>query len=487
MSQAPGHVPPERPTDWPAQAPPNDWPTGGQPPLSPVTPSAPASRTPLIAALLLVAVLAGSALFASGFTLGIQQSLAPGTSAGEQQMFDPFWEAYRKIRAEYVGGYDPKLLVEGAIKGMFGALDDPYSSYMTSQEYRDSLSGISGEFEGIGASMSALDDAGQTCAQIGPACHLVVVSVVEDSPAQAGGVLKDDELTAVDGVSVEGSTVNDIVGRVRGPRGTDVRLSLLREDVPVELTITRDVITTSSVTNELLADGTVGYLRIDGFSGNAAEDFRTGLQDYLDQGVRRFVLDLRDDPGGFVDAALTIASQFIDSGPIYWEEYADGRKEPVPAEPDGIAVDAGVSVAVLVNGGSASASEILAGALQDTGRATLVGESTYGKGTIQQWHLLSGESGGFRLSIAKWLTPNQTWVHGTGIAPDVVVPFPDGTPVGEDPQLDQALEILAASPGPSLAPAGSPSTAPSGSPRVPRPSGTSVSLSPELSEALATG
>ncbi len=103
-------------------------------------------------------VLAGSALFASGFTLGMQQSLAPGTSAGEQQMFDPFWEAYRKISAEYVGGYDPKLLVEGAIKGMFGALDDPYSSYMTSQEYRDSLSGISGEFEGIGATMSALDE-----------------------------------------------------------------------------------------------------------------------------------------------------------------------------------------------------------------------------------------------------------------------------------------------------------------------------------------
>ena len=158
MSQAPGHDPSEQPDRLVPTARERLAARAGRH-RSPVAAPGPASRTPLIAALFLVAVLAGSALFASGFTLGIQQSLAPGTSAGEQQMFDPFWEAYRKIRAEYVGGYDPKLLVEGAIKGMFGALDDPYSSYMTSQEYRDSLSGISGEFEGIGATMSALDDA----------------------------------------------------------------------------------------------------------------------------------------------------------------------------------------------------------------------------------------------------------------------------------------------------------------------------------------
>ena len=432
-----------------------------------------------------MAVLAGSALFASGFTLGLQQSLAPGTSADEQQLFDPFWEAYRKIRAEYVGRYDPKTIVEGAIKGMFGALDDPYSSYMTPKEYSDSLAGISGEFEGIGASMAALDEAGKTCSTMGPACHLMVVSVIKDSPAELGGVLTDDELTAVDGVTVEGATVDETVDRVRGPRGTDVRLSLLRDGEPVELTLTRDVITTSSVTNELLADGNVGYLRIDGFSGSAAEDFRTDLQEYLDQGVTRFVIDLRDDPGGFVDAARTIASQFIDSGPVYWEEYADGHKVPVPAEPDGIALDPGISVAVLVNGGSASASEILAGALRDTGRATLVGETTFGKGTIQQWHMLSGESGGFRLSIAKWLTPNQTWIHGTGITPNVVVPIPDGTPAGDDPQLDRALEILAAGPGSSVPATGGPGASPSSSPAAER-SVTTIAISLEPPR-VATG
>ena len=432
-------------------------PIGSPPPHSP-------SRTPLIVALFLVAILAGSALFASGFTLGLQQSLAPGTGGSAQGLFDPFWEAYDKIRADFVGGYDPKQLVEGAIKGMFGALDDPYSSYMTPQEYHDSMAQVSGEFEGIGATMAAQDDAEQTCTPLSASCHLVVVSVIPGSPADTAGLRADDQLTAVDGVAVAGSTVDDTVQRVRGPRGTQVALSLLRSGTPLELRLTRDVIQTSSVSEQLLADGSVGYLHIDGFSGSAAQDFQTDLQNQLDQGVRKFVIDLRDDPGGFVDAALSIASQFVASGPIYWEEHSDGVKVPVMAEPDGIAVDPGIEVVVLVNSGSASASEILTGALQDTGRATIVGETTYGKGTIQQWHQLSGDSGGFRLSIAKWLTPKQTWIHGTGITPNVVVPFPDDTPKGQDPQLDRALKILAAGPAASMAPVGSPSVSPGESP-----------------------
>ncbi len=458
MSTPSDHDPAASPSSW-TPPPPTDWSNERMPVLPAVTsaPAAPSSRTPLVVALVLVAILAGSALFAAGFTLGLQQSLTPGTGAAEQDLFDPFWEAYRKISADYVGSYDPKLLVEGAIKGMFGALDDPYSSYMTQQEYEASLSGITGEFEGIGATMSAEDDAKQTCTPLGPTCHLVVVSVLPGSPAETVGIRAGDRLTKVDGVAVDGSTLDDTVKRVRGPRGSKVNLSLVRGDDPVEVAITRDVIQTTSVSDQVLADGTVGYLRIDGFSGNAAADFRAGLQSQLDQGVRKFVLDLRDDPGGFVDAALAIASQFIGSGPIYWEAYADGSKTPVEAEADGIATDPGIQVAVLVNGGSASASEILAGALQDTHRGKLVGETTYGKGTIQQWHLLSGEAGGFRLSIAKWLTPDQHWVHGTGLTPDVVVPFPDDTPQGQDPQLAKALEILAASPGasPTTSPAGS--------------------------------
>lgn len=431
----------------------------------------------MVVALVLVAVLAGAALFAAGFTLGLQQSLTPGTGAAEQELFEPFWEAYRKISTEYVGSYEPRLLVEGAIKGMFGALGDPYSSYMTQEEYESSLSGISGEFEGIGATMAAQDDAAKTCTPIGPTCRLVVVGVISGSPAAQAGLRAGDQLVAVDGTSLNGATLDDTVQRVRGPRGTKVDLSLVRDGQPVELAITRDVIQTSSVSGQVLQDGTVGYLRIDGFSSSAASDFVADLQTQLDQGIREFVLDLRDDPGGFVDAALGIASQFVGSGPIYWEEYADGSKVPVEAQSGGIALDPGIRVVVLVNGGSASASEILAGALHDTGRATLVGETTYGKGTIQQWHLLSGQAGGFRLSIAKWLTPDQTWIHGTGITPDVVVPFPDDTPAGQDPQLAKALEILA-SPAGSPRPAASATAPPARSPSPASSPGPAGSPSP---------
>ncbi len=162
--------------------------------------------------------------------------------------------------------------------------------------------------------------------------------------------------------------------------------------------------------------------------------------------MTRFIVDLRDNPGGFVTAARSIASQFIDAGPIFWEEAADGTQVATNAETGGAATGSDIRVAVLVNGGSASASEIVAGALQDTKRATLVGETTFGKGTIQQWLDLTAESGGFRLTIAKWLTPDKRWIHGKGLQPDVTIPA-TGAGAGEpgptgDPYIDAALDLL---------------------------------------------
>lgn len=441
----------------PAPYGPPPHPTDGWTPPAPATtpvPQAPAtaSRTSIVLALFLVAVLAGSALFAAGFTLGLQQSLTPGTGESEQELFAPFWEAYRKVTSEYVGAYEPKALVEGAIQGMFGALDDPYSSYMTSDEYQRSLEGIEGSFEGIGATMASRGPDGTACATLGDACALMVEGVLPDSPAQRGGLLAGDQLVAVDGRAVDGSTIDDVVDWVRGPSGTDVRLSLLRGGAPLELTVTRDVIHQSAVQASTLDHGRVGLIGVEGFSSGAAADLRTALEDQIAAGAQGFILDLRDDPGGYVDAALEIASQFVGSGPIYWDQYADGRTVAHDAQPGGAATDPAIPVVVLVNGGTASASEIVAGALHDTGRATLVGETTFGKGTVQQWHLLSGDAGGFRLSVAKWLTPDKTWIHGVGITPDVVVgPGVSGT---EDPQLAKALETVSAaldgSPMPSL-------------------------------------
>jgi carboxyl-terminal processing protease len=421
------------------------------------------SRAPLLVALVALAVLSGSGLFVAGFTLGSLHERTPGTSVDDQALFDPYWQAYHKIVSDYVGTFTNKQLVEGSIKGMFQALGDPYSLYMTSEEYKASLSGVSGQFEGIGAEMSSLDAKGQACPVLGATCFLDVVRVIRKSPAEQSGLLAGDIVTAVDNASVAGLTVDQSVTRIRGPRDTVVKLSLQRAGKSMDLSITRGVVQAEDVTSSTLANGQVGYLKISGFSSSAAADFQSLLKDQLAGGVRKYVIDLRDDPGGFVDAALNIASQFIGSGPVYWEEHADGVPAAQLAKPGGQATDPSIRLVVLVNGGSASASEILAGALHDTGRATLVGTKTFGKGTIQQWIQLPNDNGGFRLSFAKWLTPNQTWIHGVGITPDVVVPVPAGTPQGQDPQLSKALDLLAA------AGAGSGAGVPGGPSPVPTP------------------
>jgi carboxyl-terminal processing protease len=391
-----------------------------------------------------VAVLAGSALFVSGFTLGRQETATPGTSDTLQQRFEPFWDAFHKIETDYIGSVDEKKLVEGAIDGMFKAIGDPYSSYMSSEQYKNSLSGISGQFEGIGAEMTSRNEKGESgCSPAGPNCHFVVVRALRDSPAEKAGLKADDEVLAVDGTTVAGLTLDDTVNKVRGQKGTSVTLSLKRGTREFRLSIVRDVIKVEDVLSEVLGDGRVGYLRINGFSSGAAGDFKDQLRELIqDKKVKALILDLRDDPGGFVDSAKTIASQFVSSGPVFWEEYRNGRKVEQDAETGGIATDPKLPLIALVNGGTASASEIVAAAIQETGRGKLLGEKTFGKGTIQQWQTLTNDTGGFRLSIAKWLTPKQNWIHGKGIQPDVVVKAPDNTPADKDPVRDRAVQLL---------------------------------------------
>ncbi len=398
----------------------------------------------LYLAIFIVASLSGAALFVSGYTLGVQQSITPGTAAENQQLFEPFWEAWNKVTTQYVGTYDKEKLVEGSIKGMFDAIGDPFSSYMTSDEYKASLAGVSGEFEGIGAEMAAQDSTGAACTPVSATCQVVVVHVLRRSPALTAGLQDGDILLSIDSASVVGMTLDDVVAKVRGPKGVPVTLGLQRAGQPVTMTIVRDVVQSEDVTSDVIADGSIGYLKISSFGASVASDFADDLKDLVvTEGLHELVLDLRDDPGGFVDQALGVASEFIASGPVYWEENAAGQLLEHDSTPGGIATDPSIKLVLLVNAGSASASEIVAGALHDTGRATLVGVKTYGKGTIQQWQLLNGgDAGGFRLSIAKWLTPKQTWIHGVGITPDVVLPVPDGTPAGQDPQLDKAIQIL---------------------------------------------
>jgi carboxyl-terminal processing protease len=246
-----------------------------------------------------------------------------------------------------------------------------------------------------------------------------------------------------DGVSLDGLTVDGAREKIRGPKGTIVRLTIVRAGgSPFEVSITRDVVQAREVASEALAGGTVGYIQLKGFSDAAADQLKAALSAHLDAGRSKVILDLRGNPGGYVTAARTIASQFIGSGVIFWEQDAAGTQVATNAIPGGIATNSDIQVICLIDGNSASASEIVAGALQDSGRATLVGLTSFGKGTVQQWQELSGEGGAFRLTIARWLTPDKRWIHGMGLTPDVVVTLPDPVPAGADPTLDKALEIL---------------------------------------------
>ena len=414
---------------------PDPVPTTSEP--SPVTSTKPARRLPLVSiAVAVIAILAGSALFMSGYSLGRQAAGDPGTPASEEQAFQPFWDTYHSISDRYaLGAVDQVSVIQGAIRGMIDSLGDPYSAYLSAEDYRKSLQGISGQFEGIGAEItSRAGDGTDGCAPLGPDCRLVVTRPIPGSPAATAGVLPGDVVVAVDH------------GRIRGKKGTVVKLALQRDGSPVELAITRDIVQEAEVETRALAGGAVGYLRVSGFSDASADAVVDGLKANLAAGRTKLILDLRGNPGGYVTAARKIASQFVGSGVLFWEQDAKGTQIPTEALGDGVATDPKIQLVVLIDHGSASASEIVAGALQDTKRATLIGQQSFGKGTVQQWQQLSGQGGAFKLTVARWLTPDKRWIHTVGLTPDVVVTLPDPVPAGADPDLDKALEVLGVAP-----------------------------------------
>jgi carboxyl-terminal processing protease len=396
---------------------------------------------------ILVSVIAGSALFVSGWSLGRQEALTPGTPVDEAQAFQPFWDTYQAVTQRYAGPgeVDRKALIEGAIKGMIAALGDPYSMYLTSQEYRDSLQGISGEFEGIGATIGAVDATGKTssCTTLTATdCRMVIVEPIQGSPADRAGLLPGDVVTAIDGKALAGMSLDDARALVRGPKDTAVTLTIVRDDAaPQDVEIVRAVVIQPEVEARLIANDSVGYLKLSGFSEHAADQLDAALGEDVDAGIKKIILDLRGNPGGFVTAARDIASEFLADGTVFWQRDAEGNLTETVAKPGGKATDPSIQVVVLVDGGSASASEIVAAALHDRGRATLVGQKTFGKGTVQQWTQLEDDSGGFRLTTARWLTPDRTWIHGKGIEPDVVVNQQPAKP-GDDPILDAGLNAL---------------------------------------------
>jgi len=407
-------------------------------------------------AMVVVAILAGGALFVSGFLVGQRSAEQPGTPVAAEDGFQPFWDTYNTILKRYaLGGEDQQSLVRGAIKGMVDSLGDPYSAYLTPDQYREGLQDLSGQFEGIGAEIGTKNAKGETsdCTTLGPDCRLIVVSPIEGSPSEKAGMKAGDTIVAVDGVSLDGLTVDGARDKIRGKKGTEVTLSVVRGTAaPIDIKVVRDVIISKEVTTKTLGNGAVGYIAVTGFSDNSATKFHDALQADLKAGQTKIILDLRGNPGGYVTAARQIASEFIGSGPIFWEQDADGTQTETAATGQGIATADSIKVVVMVDKGSASASEIVAGALQDRKRATVVGETSFGKGTVQQWIQLQDGSA-LKLTIAKWLTPDKRWIHHVGIVPDVAVAAPTDPTAKADPQLDKAVELLTAPVAGALRPA----------------------------------
>jgi carboxyl-terminal processing protease len=393
---------------------------------------------------LLLASILGSLLFAGGYLAAGGASRA-GTCAAPTEAFAAFCEAYDKLKEQFVDKLDDTELVEGAIRGLFEyGVKDPFSGYMSPDEYQRALGSLSGEFTGIGAEMAVKNlenpDDLAACTQLSETCVLEVVAPLADSPAKAAGLQSGDIIQAVDGVSVNGSTLQEQVGKVRGEAGTEVTLTIRRGERTFDLSITRARIVQREVTSEML-EGKIGYIGLHRFSQASAKQFRTSLKALLDDGAVSIIFDLRNNPGGYIDAAQKIASEFIESGRIFSQESSGGEKKDWEATGEGLATDEDLPLAVLVNGGSASASEIVAAAIKERGRGVIIGEPTYGKNTVQVWTELVDHSG-VRITISRWFTPDHNSVAPDGVQPDLLVARPDGTPPDEDPVLDQAIAEL---------------------------------------------
>jgi carboxyl-terminal processing protease len=402
-----------------------------------------AGPVPWVISLALAAVV-GAVLFIGGYLAG--GSASSSGCAAPDEAFAAFCEAYDRIQDDYVDDLDPDKLAEGAIRGMFQyGVEDPYSGYMPPEQYQQALGDLSGSFGGIGAEMAMTNTEDPAdlaaCTAFNDTCRLVVVAPLDDTPADRAGLQSGDHVLAVDGESVEGSTVMDQVTKIRGEPGTEVTLSIQRDgDEPFDLTITRAEIVLQEVETRMIDDH-IGYIALNGFSAPASEQFAVGLGELLDQGADQIVFDLRDNPGGYIDAAQQIASQFLDDGLIFTQESADDDVRRYESTGDGIATDPDLPLVVLINGGSASASEIVAAALQERGRAALVGEPSFGKNTVQVWGRLENE-GGVRITISRWFTPEHNSVAPDGIQPDIDAARTAETPPEEDPILDAALAYL---------------------------------------------
>jgi carboxyl-terminal processing protease len=359
------------------------------------------------------------------------QTAATTTPEDLQALFKPFWEAWNLVHEQYVDQpVDDTKMMEGAISGMMDSLGDEHSGYMDPQTYEEATRPLDESYEGIGAYVDVTGD------------YLTIISPMPGSPAEGAGLKPGDKIIQIDGKDMTGIDPSVALQSVLGASGTEVTLTIRRDDTSetFDVTITRAKIDLPSVSSKML-DNNIAYIAISTFGENTNNLLEKALKDLLAQNPKGLILDLRYNTGGYLTTAIEVISQFIPSGVVMYEQEGDGTETSYEALPGGLATQ--IPLVVLVNEGSASASEITAGALQDYGRAPLVGTTTYGKGSVQNWIPLSNDQGAVRITIARWLTPNHRQINKIGLTPDYVVEITDEeAAAGKDPQLDKAIELI---------------------------------------------
>lgn len=335
-----------------------------------------------------------------------------------------FIYSFSIINSEYVQAIAAKDLFDGAVKGMVEALKDQHSAYLDKDAMSTFMMHTEGEYGGVGIYLGQKNK------------ELLVIAPMDGTPAERAGVKSGDRIMKIDGISTIDMDSDVAANKIRGKAGTVVKLTLLRGKETTELELKREIIEIKTVAGKMLADK-VAYIRITAFNENTGAAFDKEWKKLEADGARAFVLDLRENPGGLLTECVDVAKHFIPKGPIVTVVNRSGSKE----EYDSDLINQRFPLAVLVDGGSASASEIIAGAVQDTKSGTLIGEKTYGKGSVQTISRL-GDGTGIKLTIAKYATPLNRFIDGKGIEPDIKVKLSEDASIAKDTQLDKALEIL---------------------------------------------
>jgi carboxyl-terminal processing protease len=385
--------------------------------------------------MMVLAIIVVSAAFLSGFGAGF--SLAPArpspvAAAGEEPSeFAVFWEAWHLIESEFYGELPTMQEVTyGAIRGVLVAVGDDGTSFIDPERAAVMREDITGGFEGIGAVVNML-----------PNGRLTIVEPLPGRPAAQAGLQPGDLVLQVDDTPIQNMTLIEAVSLIRGPAGSTVRLTILRKGVkePFEVAIVRARIEIEVVESRML-DGDIAYVRLAEFNAKATKELQEALRELLAQEPAGLIFDLRSNPGGYLQTSVEVTSQFIDEGLALTEKGRGDLEREYRVESGGLATE--VPLVVLVNAGSASASEIVAGAIQDSGRGILIGERTFGKGSVQLPHTLSDGSE-LRITIARWFTPKGREIQGVGIIPDIEVEMTlEDLEAGHDLQLERAVEYL---------------------------------------------